>query len=324
MNEHRSLARVTANVLNKPLLVTQQHATLILGALRSKLNLSLVEQVDGIILDSTALDRAMAEGRSRADASRARRAGRMAWDDDDYEEEDPATKYNGKPYEVQNGIAIIPISGTLMKTWGLHPYSGATGYDGIKAKMLAALDDSDVQAIYLDVDSPGGMVAGCFDLCDLIYSISARNGGKPIWAIANEQMCSAAYAIGSVADQVFLPRTADIGSVGVLWMYQNVKERNEKEGIRVRIFRAGEDKAEGNPYEDMSDDTAARIQAELEEIRDLFIETVARGRGLSMKTVRDTRARTYMGQHAVDLGFANKVASDDQVWTQMVRQVGRS
>lgn len=323
MNGHRSIARVTAHVLNKPVLVTEAHATLILGALRSKLNLSLVEQIDGSQMDGGALDEALALGRARVDQKRIRRGDRMAWDDD-YEEADPATKYDGRMYRLENGIAIIPIEGTLMKSWGLHPYSGATGYDGIKTKLIAAMDDHDVQGIYLDIDSPGGVVSGCFDLADFIFAISARNGGKPIWAIANEQMCSAAYALGACADKVFVPRTADIGSVGVLWMYQNVQERMAKEGIKVRIFRAGEDKAEGNPYEEMSEDTAKRVQAELEEIREMFIQTVARGRDLAMKTVRDTRARTYMGQHAVDIRFADKVASDDQVWTQMVRQVGRS
>jgi ClpP class serine protease len=69
------------------------------------------------------------------------------------------------------GIAVIPISGTLVQKLGsLRPYSGMTGYDGIRQAFLTAMEDQDVSGICLDIDSPGGEVAGCFDLVDVIYS----------------------------------------------------------------------------------------------------------------------------------------------------------
>lgn len=305
MTQTRSLARVTQQILNRPLLTTPRHASLILSALRSELNLALVHQVDGTSLDRAAMEMVAAEGRGSADSRRSRR-------DQDY-----------KVFDEQNGIAIIPITGTLMKNWGLEPYSGNTGYDGIKTKLMAAMEDPDITAIYLDIDSPGGVVAGCMDLADLIFACNAKNGGKPIWAIANEQMCSAAFALGCSADKVFAPRTAELGSVGVLWLYTNVQDALAEAGIRVRIFRAGKFKAMGNAYEDMDKDTADRIQAELDEMREIFVETVARGRGMSKKAVRDTEALTYMGAHARDAKFATEVASDDQVWAQMVQRYGR-
>jgi len=304
VTQHRSLAGVTAQILNRPLLVTPRHATLILSALRSKLNLALVEDVDGVSLDGLAMDTIAANGRAAADVRRADRQRRKVFDE-------------------QDGIAIIPVYGTLMKNWGLDPYSGSTGYDGIKAKLVAAMEDDSINAILLDIDSPGGVVAGCMDLADLIFVCNAKNKGKPIWAIANEQMCSAAFALGSCADKVFVTRTAEIGSTGVLWIYTNVEGALEQDGIKVRIFRAGKHKAEGNAYETMSADTEARIQSELDEMREIFIETVARGRGTTKKAVRDTEALTYMGGHALDVKFANEVASDDQVWAQMVKKFGR-
>lgn len=304
MDQHRSLARVTSHILNRPLFVTPRHATVILSALRSQLNMALIEQYEGSALDRAAMDMVAASGRQAADQVKERRT-------------------EHRIFEEQNGIAIIPIEGTLMKKWGLDPYSGATGYDGIKMKLAAALDDDAVNAILLDIDSPGGVVAGCMDLADLIFAVNGKNGGKPIWAIANEQACSAAYALGCGADEFFVTRTAECGSVGVIWLYSNVEEALAQEGIRVRIFRAGKHKAEGNAYENMSTDTADRIQSELDEMREIFIETVARGRGLSKKAVRDTEALTYMGAHARDIKFATEVASDDQVWTRMLERFGR-
>jgi signal peptide peptidase SppA len=307
MTEHRSLARVTSQILNRPLAVTPRHASLILSALRSQLNLDLIHQVDGTSLDRMAMASTAAAGREAADM----RAGARASSD----------RY--KIFDDQNGIAVIPIMGTLMKNWGLEPYSGSTGYDGIKMKLMAALEDDDINAIYLDIDSPGGVVAGCMDLADLVFASNAKNGGKPIWAIANEQACSAAYALGCCADKLFVPRTGEVGSVGVLWLYTNVEDALADAGIRVRIFRAGKFKAEGNAYENMSAEAAARIQTELDEMREIFIETVARGRGMSKKAVRDTEALTYMGAHARDVKFATDVLSDDQTWHQMVQRFGR-
>jgi signal peptide peptidase SppA len=310
MTEHRSLARVTAQILNRPLLVTPRHATLILSALRSELNLALIHQVDGNRpLDRSTMDMIAMDGRVAADDRRAARAS--------------ARKVERKIFAEQNGIAIIPIEGTLMKNWGLEPYSGSTGYDGIKAKLMAAMEDDDIVAIYLVIDSPGGVVAGCMDLADLIFACSKRSGGKPIWAIADEQCCSAAFALGSQADRLFVPRTGEVGSVGVVWIYTNVEDALAEAGIKVRVFRAGAHKAEGNAYETMGTDTAKRIQDELDEMREIFVETVARGRGMSKKAVRDTEALTYMGGHARDVRFATEVMSDDQAWAQMVQRFGR-
>ena len=48
----------------------------------------------------------------------------------------------------------------MQKLGTLRPYSGMTGYDGIRQNFLEALSDPAVEAIVLDIDSPGGEVAG--------------------------------------------------------------------------------------------------------------------------------------------------------------------
>ncbi|EPG9560493.1 S49 family peptidase, partial [Morganella morganii] len=120
----------------------------------------------------------------------------MMEDDDEYFSR-KARKDRG--YDVLEGIAIIPVYGTLVQKLGtLRPYSGMTGYDGIRRVFLTAINDPEVKGICLDIDSPGGEVAGCFDLVDLIY---AERGKKPIHAILSENAFSAAYAIASAADK---------------------------------------------------------------------------------------------------------------------------
>jgi ClpP class serine protease len=80
-----------------------------------------------------------------------------------------------------------------------------TGYDGIRQAFLTAMEDPDISGICLDIDSPGGEVAGCFDLVDVIYG---ARGKKPIHAILTESAYSAAYAIASAADRISVPAPA--------------------------------------------------------------------------------------------------------------------
>ena len=108
-------------------------------------------------------------------------------------------------YDVtEDGIAVIPVQGTLMKkAYGLWAMSGSDSYELLAEQIQRAAEDSSIQGVLLDIDSPGGETHGCFELADLIHSL---RGAKPIYAIANDSALSAAYAIASSADKVFVDR----------------------------------------------------------------------------------------------------------------------
>ena len=116
-------------------------------------------------------------------------------------------------YQVVDGVAVIGVQGTLLKkdTW-MSTWSGCTSYQSIQRQVTDAVNDARVRAILLDIDSPGGETTGCFELTDYIYSV---RGLKPIYAVANDGAFSAAYAIASAADKVYVTRMGAVGSVGV-------------------------------------------------------------------------------------------------------------
>ncbi|MBP0492870.1 S49 family peptidase [Pararoseomonas indoligenes] len=222
-------------------------------------------------------------------------------------------------YDVVSGIAVIRVTGTLVQKLGtLRPYSGMTGYDGIRIALLGALRDPEVQAIVLDIDSPGGEVAGCFDLVDLVYRM---RGNKPMWAILDENAFSAAYALASACDRITVPRTGGTGSVGVIGMHVDMSQSLTKAGITVTMIRFGEHKAEGNPYEALSEGALGRMQADIDAMGDLFIETVARNRGLKASMVRGTKAETFLGRTGVDIGFADAVQAPSAAFTELFRSL---
>lgn len=241
----------------------------------------------------------------------------MMEDDDEYFSR-KARKDSG--YDVLEGIAIIPVYGTLVQKLGtLRPYSGMTGYDGIRRVFLTAINDPEVKGICLDIDSPGGEVAGCFDLVDLIY---AERGKKPVYAILSENAFSAAYAIASAADKIYVPRTGGVGSVGVIVIHCDWSQHIKDDGLKVSIITYGNRKAESNPYVALSDEAKAAIQHDVDEMGRLFVSTVSRNRGLSETVIRNTQAACYLAAEGVQMGLADVVASPDVAFQELMKESG--
>ncbi len=216
---------------------------------------------------------------------------------------------DSRPYQLVGGAAIIGVTGSLVhKSSYLDAMSGVTGYDNIRQQFLYALDDPSVQGIVFDCDSPGGECSGCFDLVDTIYEV---RGEKPICAILSECAFSAAYAIASAADEIIVPRTGGTGSVGVIYMHADFSEALEDSGVKVTIIKYGKRKADGNEVKPLSDEALARFQADIDVMGEMFVDTVARNRGMKVSDVRDTEASTFLGAAGVEVGFADAVAAPD-------------
>lgn len=217
------------------------------------------------------------------------------------------------------GVAVIPIHGTLVRrTVGLEAESGLTSYAELAAQLDAALAAPEVAAILLDIDSPGGESGGVFDLAD---RIRAATRIKPVWAVANDMAFSAAYALASAASKVFVSRTGGVGSIGVIAMHVDQSERDAQAGLRYTAVFAGERKNDLNPHEPISGEAHAHLQAEVSRIYGLFVETVARNRGIEPSTVRDTEAGLFFGQAAVAIGLADAIGTFDDALAQLCESV---
>lgn len=213
-----------------------------------------------------------------------------------------------QPFAVVEGIAVIEIAGTLVHrgAW-IGQSSGLTSYEGIAAQLQAALSDPAIRGIALDIDSFGGEVAGAFDLADRIRAVRAQ---KPVQAFVADHALSAAYALASQADRIILPRTGAVGSIGVVAMHSDMSGALDQKGIAVTLIHAGARKVDANPYQPLPEAVRERIAGELEDLRQLFAETVAEGRGRRLDTSRalGTEAAVFRGEAAVFAGLADEVA----------------
>ena len=229
-----------------------------------------------------------------------------------------------RPYDVVCGVAIIPIRGVLIQRlgwlWYYGDLFGISGYDRIRLQFMQALADEQVDAIVFDVDSPGGEVAGCFDLVDTIYR---ARGTKPIAAILGESAYSAAYAIASAVDpgRLWVPRTGGTGSVGVIYMHLSIAKWLANTGIMPTLVTKGAFKGEGSEMLELSEGALARLQADVDAVGKLFDDTIARNRKMSAKSVAATQAGTFLGGDGVDIGFADAVAAPDEAFRALLAQL---
>ncbi|EAQ6170603.1 S49 family peptidase [Salmonella enterica subsp. enterica] len=218
-------------------------------------------------------------------------------------------------YQVVNGIAMLPVSGTLVhKLGGMRPFSGMTGYDGITARLQQAMDDPDVKGVLLDIDSPGGQAAGAFDCADMIYRLGEQ---KPVWALANDLSCSAAMLLASACQRRLVTQTSRIGSIGVVMAHTSYAGKLEQEGIDITLIYSGSHKVDLNGTRELPESIRADYQQKMDDARLMFAEKVAQYTGLSVDAVMATEAATYDGRAGIDAGLADEMVNAADAVTVM-------
>lgn len=230
------------------------------------------------------------------------------------------TEASRPAYTVDRGVAVVPITGTLVKraSW-METESGMQSYRDVVAAAEAAANDPKVGAILLQIDSPGGQVAGAFEAAAALREIGAR---KALWAIADSGAYSAAYLLASSAERIFVPETGEVGSIGVIAMRLDATEADAKLGMKWHIVQAGAQKAFGNPHTVMSENEMTVLSAKVAEVNQLFVETVAERRKMLPRAVAGLEAGTFRGEQARRIGLVDAVGTFDDAVAALAATLG--
>ena len=215
-------------------------------------------------------------------------------------------------------VAVLPLFGTIFPRANMMTeVSGATSAETFGQQFSALVNDPEVNAIVLDVNSPGGQVAGVEELSSRIY---AARGSKPIVAVANHLMASAAYYIGTAADEVVVTPSGEVGSIGVFSIHSDMSKALEQEGVKVTLISAGKYKVAGNPYEPLSEEAFAAEQSRVNDYYAAFVKSVARNRGVKVSAVKGGfgEGRVVGAQAAVDEGMADRVGTLDETIVRLL------
>ena len=207
-----------------------------------------------------------------------------------------------KGYRVEGNVAIVDIRGPLVH----HADWYWDNYEAIRERVEDAFTSS-CQVVILKIDSPGGDVAGCFELAKDIRKMAVETRKKCI-AYADGLAASAAYALACAASEIYLPPTASVGSIGTLYVTAEQTAYDAAQGFKFAVVTSGERKADGNPHVAFKDSTLAEFQSQVDTLAELFFAHVSELRpSLGVDQLRALQASVKIGSTAVQAGLADGV-----------------
>lgn len=242
---------------------------------------------------------------------------RCGFFDDEDDEDD-------KPYTLLDGVAVLPIMGTMVpRAGGIMRSSGLASVERLTADFKAALADEKVGGILLHVDSPGGSATATPEFADAIYEARSK---KPIWTITTGTMASGAYWAGTAAARVFASPSAMSGSIGVYMMHQDVSKSEERVGRKTTLISAGTHKVDAHPFEPLSEQSRQTLQERVDAINRNFVAAIARNRGTSVETVQANygQGKVYLAAEALRAGMIDGVQTYEQTLAGLQAMVKQS
>lgn len=224
-------------------------------------------------------------------------------------------------------VAVIPLSGFLTpKPTLFSALFGGTSVQEFARETVAALRDSSIGAVVMLVDSPGGVVSG---MTEAAATIREARGGKPLVAVADSLMASAAYWIASQADEIVASPSGMVGSIGVFATHVNEAKALEQAGLEVTFVSSAPKKMEGNSAEPLSDGARSTLQSRVDYFGRMFEADVAAGRKVSPNKVASDfgQGALMTADAALSAGLVDRVATTGQVLDRLVagyKRVGRA
>jgi len=210
------------------------------------------------------------------------------------------------PAEVDavTAVGIIPIRGPLMH----HREYFFDSYESILSRTDQAIKDG-ARMIVLDIDSPGGLVGGCFDCASQLRTM-CKASGVELRAQVVGHATSAAYALASAASFIGVSASAMLGSIGVIDTMIDVSAQNEAMGINIQLVTSGARKADLNPNSGITEAALAATKGRVDELASMFFALVfENGWGKSIEDIEGLQAAILTGEQAVTLQLASKVCT---------------
>lgn len=211
------------------------------------------------------------------------------------------------PSNQRDGVAVVEVHGPLMH----HRAWFWDSYEAITNRVASALEGGP-KAIVLSIDSPGGLVSGCFETARQLRAMCAA-AGVPLYAYVDGSATSAAYALATAAGHIAAPPSAQIGSIGVLRPLVDASRQAEMFGLKYTLVASGARKTDGAPEVPTSDEAIAEAQRHVNDLAEMFFALVAEHRGVSADEVRALEAGIVHGAEAQRRGLIDEVTTLDNL-----------
>jgi protease-4 len=225
-------------------------------------------------------------------------------------------------------VRVLRAEGPLMKA---DQFCGPAGLMSLANDLQRAAKDTEISAVLLRIDSPGGQVFGTQSVVDGIKACQAA--GKPVVALCEDGlMCSAAYWIGSAADTIIATHeTCTIGSIGVMASWADAQPYFEQLGVKFHEVYADQSSLKNADFAAASLGDYKAVQANLTAIAGGFLGAVRDNRGSRLDAKKfdksgASQGKTFFASEAGDIGLIDCLGSFQDALGECVRlvQQGRS
>lgn len=221
-------------------------------------------------------------------------------------------------------VAVVTLFGEI--TADPDTRADGAGAGKVTSQLEQAIEDGDVAAVLLDLDTPGGTVVGSDLILRKVREV--RRAGKPVVGLMQEVAASGGYYVAAGADEVVANPSTLTGSIGVILVVPNVERAADKIGIQPVVIKSGPHKDIASPFREMTPEERAILQGVIDEAYAQFVGVVAEGRKLAEPRVRELAdGRIYTGAQAKEAGLVDHLGDRDLAFrraTELGRAPGAS
>lgn len=217
-------------------------------------------------------------------------------------------------------IEVVPVLGSMVaRNHGYGDGSGMRSYRTLMMDINSAAKSKDIAGIILDLDTFGGMSAGCERVTRFISEVNAV---KPVYGVVDLNAYSAGYSIAAACSKVILTdQTAGVGSIGCIAIHCDISKYNEQEGFNYTVVTFGARKDQFSPLRPMDKAEVSALQKSVSDHGMRFAETVAELRNIKLSDVLATEAGAFSGKAAVDVGLADEICSFDEAVAMLADEI---
>ncbi|MEE8154021.1 MAG: signal peptide peptidase SppA [Phycisphaerales bacterium] len=217
----------------------------------------------------------------------------------------------------RNNVAVIPIVGIIE--------SGKAAY--VRSAVDYALQQSNIRAIVLRVDSPGGGVTSSDQIWYEIERL--KKAGLPIIASYGGVAASGGYYVSCGADEIVAEPTCITGSIGVIAQIFTFEGLMDKVGIEpVTLVATGspEKNTANDLFRSWNDKDRQKILTMLDAAYDTFNQRVKDGRKTAITDAATIDALAdgsiFTAQAAVANGLVDRIGYLDDAITRAETAAG--
>lgn len=288
-----SVEHILTEIFNRPLFVTPDKLSVIMGVLEKKgnnpLNLDFSDLLPSIGSDANG----------------------------------GAVQAQARPVNAsqEKQIAVVGALGSLTYRTAGNPNagSGMRSYHHMQRDILNCLESKEIDGILMDFNTYGGSAQGCERMARFIREADSI---KPIYGFVDMNCFSAGIYLVSACRKVILSdQDCGVGSIGCIAIHRDQSKRNKKDGDVYTTCSFGAEKNDFSPHVPLTDETKAKLQRSVDTFGTKFVQSVAEFRGVSEKQIRATEAGVFYGQDAIDAGLADAIAPLDEVLAMLADEV---